>query len=246
MIGKLMKKIFLLLSTALFLFTGCAEESNTLSDIQGNNNSNSSDPDNPVSLKELQGTYNITFFGSEITSNNSNKEDNTYNDYYITNDCQKASELFPDIINNNGKNKCGDTTQINLLTHDAVIFFINNKISLTAKIQAEKGLTDKYRTYKYQHITFGSSDKLSGYGIKEYYYDLSSNKISNKPYEYQDSNYIITKLDDKTIKIEIFYNSKEIWQDIQTSMNVNTTNTYILEKKDNNTIELTYSNDHPF
>ena len=245
MIGKLMKKIFLLLSTALFLFTGCAEESNTLSDIQGNNNSNSSDPDNPVSLKELQGTYNITFFGSEITSNNSNKEDNTYNDYYITNDCQKASELFPDIINNNGKNKCDDTTQINLLTHDAVIFFINNKISLTAKIQAEKGLTDKYRTYKYQHITFGSSDKLSGYGIKEYYYD--NNNISDTAYEHSDNNYVITKLNDKTIQIDIFYYRKNIKLDtIFNNINVDTKNTYILEKLDNNTIELINNNDYPF
>ena len=237
-----MKKILLIFSITVFLFilTGCAEEKVL------NNGAIQEIDTIPDEFKNIAGTYNITFFGSEITSNNSNKEDNTYNDYYITNDCQKASELFPDIINNNGKNKCGDTTQINLLTHEAVIFFINNKISLTAKLQAENGIVEKYQTYKYQYITFDSTDKLNGYNFKEYYYDVVSNGVSNTAYKYPYNSYNITKLDEKTIKIEIVYNRKDIMLDAQNNINVNTKNTYILEKIDNDTIELINNNDSPF
>lgn len=237
-----MKKILLIFSITVFLFilTGCAEEKVL------NNGAIQEIDTIPDEFKNIAGTYNITFFGSEITSNNSNKEDNTYNDYYITNDCQKASELFPDIINNNGKNKCGDTTQINLLTHEAVIFFINNKISLTAKLQAENGIVEKYQTYKYQYITFDSTDKLNGYNFKEYYYDVVSNGVSNTAYKYPYNNYNITKLDEKTIKIEIVYNRRDIMLDAQNNINVNTKNTYILEKIDNDTIELINNNDYPF
>ena len=237
-----MKKILLIFSITVFLFilTGCAEEKVL------NNGAIQEIDTIPDEFKNIAGTYNITFFGSEITSNNSNKEDNTYNDYYITNDCQKANELFPDIINNNGKNKCGDTTQINLLTHEAVIFFINNKISLTAKLQAENGIVEKYQTYKYQYITFDSTDKLNGYNFKEYYYDVVSNGVSNTAYKYPYNNYNITKLDEKTIKIEIVYNRRDIMLDAQNNINVNTKNTYILEKIDNDTIELINNNDYPF
>ena len=237
-----MKKILLIFSITVFLFilTGCAEEKVL------NNGAIQEIDTIPDEFKNIAGTYNITFFGSEITSNNSNKEDNTYNDYYITNDCQKANELFPDIINNNGKNKCGDTTQINLLTHEAVIFFINNKISLTAKLQAENGIVEKYQTYKYQYITFDSTDKLNGYNFKEYYYDVVSNGVSNTAYKYPYNSYNITKLDEKTIKIEIVYNRKDIMLDAQNNINVNTKNTYILEKIDNDTIELINNNDYSF
>lgn len=108
-----MKKIFLLLSIAviLSLFTGCAEEKSSL-------NTDSLPVDNiPEEFKNLAGTYNITFFGSEINSLISGSSEDlfeTYNDYYITNNCQKANELFPDVINNNGKNKCDEFTEINL------------------------------------------------------------------------------------------------------------------------------------
>lgn len=89
-----MKKIFLLFSIAVFLylFTGCLEET-SLNNI-------------PDKFQGFSGTYKVTFFGSEFTRVNivSNAELlNTYNDYYVTNNCQKAKELFPDIINKNGK-----------------------------------------------------------------------------------------------------------------------------------------------
>lgn len=240
-----MKKIFLLLSIAviLFLFTGCAEEKSSL-------NTDSLPVDNiSEEFKNLAGTYNIIFFGSELNSLNSGSSVDlfeTYNDYYITNNCQKANELFPDVINNNGKNKCDEFTEINLLTSQAVVYLVDNKISLTAKLQAENGIVEKYQTYKYQYITFDSTDKLNGYNFKEYYYDVVSNGISNTAYKYLYNNYNITKLDEKTIKIEIIYNRKDIMLDAQNNINVNTKNTYILEKIDNDTIELINNNDSPF
>lgn len=90
------------------------------------------------------------------------------------------------------------------------------------------------------------SSELSGRGIKEYYYDTVSNGVSNTAYEYTDNDYIITKIDEKTIKLDIFYTGKDIFLDAQNSMNVDTKNTYILEKVDNDTIELINSNDYPF
>lgn len=155
-------------------------------------------------------------------------------------------ELFPKIIDNNDKNKCDGFAEINLLTSDAVIYTIKNQISLKVKLQAENGITDKYKTYKYQYITSGLSSELSGRGIKEYYYDTVSNGVSNTAYEYTDNDYIITKIDEKTIKLDIFYTGKDIFLDAQNSMNVDTKNTYILEKVDNDTIELINSNDYPF
>ena len=141
-----MKKILLIFSITVFLFilTGCAEEKSSL-------NTDSLPVDNiPEEFKNLAGTYNITFFGSEINSLNSGSSVDlfeTYNDYYITNNCQKANELFPDVINNNGKNKCDEFTEINLLTSQAVVYLVDNKISLTAKLQAENGIVEKYQTY---------------------------------------------------------------------------------------------------
>ncbi|MDE7034100.1 MAG: hypothetical protein K2O68_03825 [Mucispirillum sp.] len=46
--------------------------------------------------------------------------------------------------------------------------------------------------------------------------------------------------------MDIFYTGKDIFLDAQNSMNVDTKNTYILEKVDNDTIELINSNDYPF
>ena len=240
-----MKKILLIFSITVFLFilTGCAEEKSSL-------NTDSLPVDNiPEEFKNIAGTYNITFFGSEINSLNSVSSVDlfeTYNDYYITNNCQKANELFPDVINNNGKNKCDEFTEINLLTSQAVVYLVDNKISLTAKLQAANGIVEKYQTYKYQYITFDSTDKLNGYNFKEYYYDVVSNGISNTAYKYPSNSYNITKLDEKTIKIEIIYNRRDIMLDAQNNINVNTKNTYILEKLDNNTIELINNNDYPF
>lgn len=240
-----MNKIFLLLCIAVFfaVFTGCAGEKSSFSA--------NIPPVDTISDKfqGLAGTYNITFFGSEITDINDavNSElFDVYNNYYITNNCQKALELFPKIIDNNDINKCDGFAEINLLTSDAVIYTIKNQISLKVKLQAENGITDKYKTYKYQYITSGLSSELSGRGIKEYYYDTVSNGVSNTAYEYTDNDYIITKIDEKTIKLDIFYTGKDIFLDAQNSMNVDTKNTYILEKVDNDTIELINSNDYPF
>ena len=240
-----MKKILLIFSITVFLFilTGCAEEKVL------NNGAIQEIDTIPDEFKNIAGTYNITFFGSEINSLNSGSSVDlfeTYNDYYITNNCQKANELFPDVINNNGKNKCDEFTEINLLTSQAVVYLVDNKISLTAKLQAENGIVEKYQTYKYQYITFDSTDKLNGYNFKEYYYDVVSNGVSNTAYKYPYNNYNITKLDEKTIKIEIVYNRKDIMLDAQNNINVNTKNTYILEKIDNDTIELINNNDYPF
>lgn len=239
-----MKKIFLLLSIAviLFLFTGCAEEKSSL-------NTDSMPVDNiSEEFKNMAGTYNIIFFGSELTNlNDASNVDlfETYNNYYISNNCQKAQELFPDIINKNGKNKCDEVTQLNLLTNKAVIYIFDNQISFKAKLQAEGSITDKYLTYKYQYITSAPSNSLNGNEIKEYYYD--NNNISDTAYEYSDNNYVITKLNDKTIQIDIFYYRKNIKLDtIFNNINVDTKNTYILEKLDNNTIELINNNDYPF
>lgn len=240
-----MKKILLIFSITVFLFilTGCAEEKVL------NNGAIQGIDTIPDEFKNIAGTYNITFFGSEINSLNSGSSVDlfeTYNDYYITNNCQKANEFFPDVINSNGKNKCDELTEINLLTNQAVVYLIDNKISLTAKLQAANGIVEKYQTYKYQYITFDSTDKLNGYNFKEYYYDVVSNGVSNTAYKYPYNNYNITKLDEKTIKIEIVYNRRDIMLDAQNNINVNTKNTYILEKIDNDTIELTNINDYPF
>lgn len=239
-----MKKIFLLLSIAviLFLFAGCAEEKSSL-------NTDSLPVDNiSEEFKNLAGTYNIIFFGSELTNlNNPINIDlfETYNNYYISNNCQKAQELFPDVINKNGKNKCDEVTQLNLLTNKAVIYIFDNQISFKAKLQAEGNITDKYLTYKYQYITSAPSDSLSGNEIKEYYY--YNNNISDTAYEHSDNNYVITKLNDKTIQIDIFYYRKDIKLDtIFNNINVDTKNTYILEKIDNDTIELINNNDYSF
>lgn len=76
-----MKKIFLLFSIAVFLylFTGCLEETSLFNNI-------------PDKFQGFSGTYKVTFFGSEFIRENivSNAELlNTYNDYYVTNNCRK-------------------------------------------------------------------------------------------------------------------------------------------------------------
>lgn len=115
---------------------------------------------------------------------------------------------------------------------------------ITAKLQTNGGITDKYLTYKY--ISFNPSDELNGIGVKVYYYDEVSDNVSINYKEYH-TTYYVTKIDNDTIKLEFMYNRQTIaLEKYGNKMDVNTKNTLILEKIDNNTIELINSNNYPF
>ncbi len=62
---------------------------------------------------DLLGTYNVTFFGTQVTNVRDYDESAAFiagmaDLLYVSNDCAKAKELYPDIIdsNNGMKNQC--------------------------------------------------------------------------------------------------------------------------------------------
>lgn len=230
-----MKNIFILLSILLFVVTGCSDENNTSksNSSEAGDNSSVSVPDVPVN--ELQGTYKVTFFGSEI------KE---HNDYYVTNDCKKAEELFSDIVNKNGKNKCSGENEIKLLESDnsskAVIYIRqdNNKKYVVINIQADDGIGNNYLTYKYQYIRTNSFDALSGRGFKEYFYDETLDNVSEDPAEFSEDTFHIEMIDGNKLKLSFNYTDKRIALSNGSSINADTKNTFILEKIGDDTREL--------
>lgn len=219
-----MKRLFILFSVLLFVFYGCADDKK----------SSKSNTDIPIvdpgdDLTELQGTYNITFFGSEIPD---------YNEYYITDNCTKAAELLPD-INNNGQNKCDGGKELKFISNQASIFVINGNINIVAKVQANGGISDEYLTYKYQYIRFNPSDKLSGQGFKERCYDELLDDFTKASKTYANDTFLLEKIDDNILKLSYTYTDKRIAFADGSNKNVNIKNIFILEKTSDETSELT-------
>ena len=236
------KSLFIILSCMLaaFIITGCSE------DTEGGNTTLDYS-------KELTGTYEITFFGTQVTNAKGNNE--TIVDMadlmYISNDCAKAKELYPDIIDINMKNKC--PTEDNdgnpqkgiaeLLDGIAVVSIENNKLKMSSRVQLAGQIMDTFAPAdKYQFTEYYETTGLSGKGVKGWNYDADNNKPSAQPLDFPNSPYSLSVLDDGSVRIDLTLVGKSVMGIIT----VDAKTTVIMQKKNNSTTPLKNAIQKPF
>ena len=236
------KSLFIILSCMLaaFIITGCSE------DTEGGNTTLDYS-------KELTGTYEITFFGTQVTNAKGNNETivDMADSMYISNDCAKAKELYPDIIDINMKNKC--PTEDNdgnpqkgiaeLLDGIAVVSIENNKLKMSSRVQLAGQIMDTFAPAdKYQFTEYYETTGLSGKGVKGWNYDADNNKPSAQPLDFPNSPYSLSVLDDGSVRIDLTLVGKSVMGIIT----VDAKTTVIMQKKNNSTTPLKNAIQKPF
>lgn len=236
------KSLFIILSCMLaaFIITGCSE------DTEGGNTTLDYS-------KELTGTYEITFFGTQVTNAKGNNETivDMADSMYISNDCAKAKELYPDIIDINMKNKC--PTEDNdgnpqkgiaeLLDGIAVVSIENNKLKMSSRVQLAGQIMDTFAPAdKYQFTEYYETTGLSGKGVKGWNYDADNNKPSAQPLDFPNSPYSLSVLDDGSVRIDLTLVGKSVMGIIT----VDAKTTVIMQKKNDSTTPLENAIQKPF
>ncbi len=233
------KSLFIILSCMLaaFIITGCSEDS-----------------DNNNYSKELTGTYEITFFGTQVTNAKVNNETivGMADLMYISNDCAKAKELYPDIIDINMKNQC--PTEDNdgnpqkgiaeLLDGIAVVSIENNKLKMSSRVQLAGRIMDTFAPAdKYQFTEYYETTGLSGKGVKGWNYDADNNKPSAQPSDFPNSPYSLSVLDDGSVRIDLTLVGKSV---NVMGITVDAKTTVIMQKKNDSTTPLENAIQKPF
>lgn len=233
------KSLLLILASlfAIFALTGCAEDSK-----------NDTPAPTPGSVpSELAGTYNVTFFGSQVTNA---KSDNpvfatTADALYISNDCVKAAELYPDVIGVNNKNNCGVDTQSTLLDGQVVISVVNGNMTITSRMQMEGGAVDLSEADKYQYTIYNVASTTSGTGVTGWNYDVANNAPSAAATDFPNSPFTVTQLEDGSVRIDMTLVDKSVnafgMQGI-----VDAKNTIILTKVNDTVVTLENKIQKPF
>ncbi len=235
------KSLFIILSCMLaaFIITGCSEDS-----------------DNNNYSKELTGTYEITFFGTQVTNAKGNETIVGMADLmYISNDCAKAKELYPDIIDINMKNQC--PTEDNdgnpqkgiaeLLDGIAVVSIENNKLKMSSRVQLAGRIMDTFAPAdKYQFTEYYETTGLSGKGVKGWNYDADNNKPLAQPLDFPNSPYSLSVLDDGSVRIDLTLVGKSVNAMIMGEITVDAKTTVIMQKKNDSTTPLENAIQKPF
>ena len=231
-----MKKSFLLILAslfAIFALAGCAEESKN---------------DTPAAdtvPADLAGTYEVKFFGSQVTNAKSDSPTfaSSADAVYVSNDCTSAQALYPNIVNVAGslKNQC--TESANLLDGKVVITVENGNLNITSRMQMEGGALTMSPADKYQYTIYNQASSLSGKGVKGWNYDAANNTPSADSKEYPESPFTISQLDNDSIRIDLTLVGKSVSVsagigDLQLSGTVDAKTTIILEKVSDNTTAL--------
>lgn len=240
------KSLFIILSCMLaaFIITGCSEDSD-------NNSGNSS------TGKELTGTYEITFFGTQVTNAKGNNEMivGMADLMYISNDCAKAKELYPDIIDINMKNQCPTENNdgnpqkgiAELLDGIAVVSIENNKLKMSSRVQLAGKIMDTFAPAdKYQFTEYYETTGLSGKGVKGWNYDADNNKPSAQPLDFPNSPYSLSVLDDGSVRIDLTLVGKSVNTMGMDEIIVDAKTTVIMQKKNDSTTPLENAIQKPF
>lgn len=178
---------------------------------------------------DLLGTYNVTFFGTQVT-NVRDYDESAYSIagmadlMYVSNDCAKAKELYPDIIdsNNGMKNQCPTEGSddnpakgtAELLDGVVVMNNVSGQLGITSRVQLGGQIMDQFAPAdKYQYTEYyPTSDFLNykGKGVKGWNYDSANNKPSETSSEFPESPYKITKQDDGSLRIDMTLVGKKV------------------------------------
>lgn len=189
-----------------------------------------SNDDNGVAFPaDLLGTYNVTFFGTQVTNvrdydASASTIANMADLLYVSNDCAKAKELYPDIIdsNNGMKNKCptegsdGNTAKgtAELLDGIVVMNNVSGQLGITSRVQLGGQIMDQFAPAdKYQYTEYYPTSDFVNYegkGVKGWNYDSANNKPSETSSEFPESPYKITKQDDGSLRIDMTLVGKKV------------------------------------
>lgn len=191
---------------------------------------------------DLLGTYNVTFFGTQVTNVQPSTYTNLATLLYISNNCAKAKELFPDVINKQeGEltfNQCDAKGQSTLLDGKVVISKNDNgTLAVTSRIQMEGGYVENSKSDKYQYTEYYPTSDFVNYegkGVKGWNYDSVNNKPSETSTEFPESPYKITKQDDGSLRIDMTLVGKSV-SAFSLDMTVDAVTTVIMKKESDST-----------
>lgn len=206
---------------------------------------------------DLLGTYNVTFFGTQVTNvRDYDKSDESAafiarmaDLLYVSNDCAKAKELYPDIIdsNNGMKNQCQPTEgsdgnpakgTAELLDGVVVMNNISGQLGITSRVQLGGQIMDTFAPAdKYQYTEYYPTSDFVNYegkGVKGWNYDSANNKPSETSTEFPESPYKITKQDDGSLRIDMTLVGKKV-NAMNTDFTVDAVTTVIMTKENNST-----------
>lgn len=216
-----------------------------------------SNDDNGVAFPaDLLGTYNVTFFGTQVTNvrdydASASTIANMADLLYVSNDCAKAKELYPDIIdsNNGMKNQCptegsdGNTAKGTAELLDGIVVMNNVSGQLGGQIMDQFAPADKYQYTEY----YPTSDFVNyeGKGVKGWNYDSANNKPSETSSEFPESPYKITKQDDGSLRIDMTLVGKKV-NAMGVDLTVDAVTTVIMTKASDSTEQLANEIQKPF
>lgn len=249
-----MRKSFLFLLFSImtvFLIAGCAEDTtngggNSDNSSTGNPGDNGTGNNVPEELKSLLGTYEVTFFGSQVTNVRDGGILVSMADmFYISNDCTKAKELYPDVIGVGNKNNCTVEGQSTLLEGVVLFSYVNNQLAVTSRMQMEGGTVDMSPSDKYQYTEYYKTSDfttLSGKGVKGWNYDDASKTPSATATDFPESPYTVSINADGIVRVDMTLVGKVV-PGIAT---VDAKNTIILRKLSDDTTPLENKIMQPF
>ncbi len=213
---------------------------------------------------DLLGTYNVTFFGTQVTNVRDYDASasfiaNMADLLYVSNDCAKAKELYPDIIgsNNGMKNQCptegsdGNTAKGTAELLDGVVVMdnVSGQLGITSRVQLGGQTMDQLAPAdKYQYTEYyPTSDFLNyeGKGVKGWNYDYENYKVSDSPTEFPKSPYKITKQDDGSLRIDMTLVGKKV-NAMGVDLTVDAVTTVIMTKASDSTEQLANEIQKPF
>lgn len=216
-----------------------------------------SNDDNGVAFPaDLLGTYNVTFFGTQVTNvrdydASASTIANMADLLYVSNDCAKAKELYPDIIdsNNGMKNQCptegsdGNTAKgtAELLDGIVVMNNVSGQLGITSRVQLGGQIMDQFAPAdKYQYTEYYPTSDFVNYegkGVKGWNYDSANNKPSETSSEFPESPYKITKQDDGSLRIDMTLVGKKV-NAMGVDLTVDAVTTVIMTKASDSTEHL--------
>lgn len=197
--------------------------------------------------KDITGTYKIVFFGSQVVEHTQKKDsvfdsvsdkfDILADKFYISNNCKKAEELYPTIVNRGLRNKCNTVTQSKILEGIVSISYDDkNFLHIKSRMQMEGGVVDMSASDRYQYTVYApikDGKSLKGKGVVNWNYDSLNNSPSSSSVSFSESPFYITKLGKDKLRIDITLIGKNV-KVMNKMIIIDAVNTIILEKMDAN------------
>lgn len=208
-----------------------------------NNSADKYKPNNKKTILKggLTGTYKIIFFGSQVIKVDSVLLGNVVDMYYISNDCKKAQQLYPAIVNNGIKNQCNLLTQSKILDGMVTIFYdSNDNVNIVSRLQLEGGVVDNSPEDKYQYTVYApitDTILLKGEDVTNWNYNTVEKAPAHFSKLYKGSSFQLTILDNDLIRIDMTLLNKKI-KAIGKNIMIDAKNTIIIKKISSDYTEL--------